>query len=253
MDYGSDIKTSFALLVHNEDDELKQLLDQLLSIKTIWDEIVIVGDSKENPKTMEILEFAKSNGCRVMYHEFTNFSDQKNYLISQCKNEYIFNLDADELLSNKLAESFREILFLNPNVEYYKLPRVNTVKGITLEYIYKWKWIITRIDSEIEEKVLDKQSDEYILYKTFGLIIQEQPENNTLVRFFTPIINFPDLQGRLHKNLPNIKWIKPVHEVMVGYKNYASFPLHLDYSILHHKKMERQILQNDSYDKMTVK
>jgi hypothetical protein len=60
-------------------------------------------------------------------------------------------------------------------------------------------------------------------------------------------INFPDWQGRIHKNRPNIRWEKPVHEIMAGYNEYSFLPAEKDYCIVHHKTIEKQEIQNEFY------
>ena len=42
-------------------------------------------------------------------------------------------------------------------------------------------------------------------------------------------INFPDYQMRLYKNDKKIKWTKPVHEQLVGFKQLDT---HIEYYVL---------------------
>ena len=51
------MKVSYAILTHNEDKELKKLLDFLIKHKDEEDEIVILDDYSDNQKTLEILDF----------------------------------------------------------------------------------------------------------------------------------------------------------------------------------------------------
>ena len=51
------MKVSYAILTHNEDKELKKLLDFLIKYKDKEDEIVILDDYSDNKKTLEILDF----------------------------------------------------------------------------------------------------------------------------------------------------------------------------------------------------
>jgi glycosyltransferase involved in cell wall biosynthesis len=244
----SDVKISFAILTHNEGDCLRQLLNQLSSIKSIWDEIVIVDDCSNNKETIEILTLASESGCVVKQHALNNdFSKQKNYLNSLCKNEYIFNIDADELLDPEMAKTFRQIIALNPHVDVFKVPRVNTVKNITLNHISSWRWNIGKLDSMIEESNLIRTSDEYKFYKAYNLIIEE---TDTSVKYFIPIINFPDYQYRIYKNKPSIIWIGKVHEIISGYNTYGHFPLNKENSILHYKDIKKQEQQNNFYSEL---
>jgi hypothetical protein len=66
------------------------------------------------------------------------------------------------------------------------------------------------------------------------------------VKYYTPIINFPDTQLRICKNLPEIKWKGNVHERLDGYKNLALLEGE-EWALLHPKSLEKQIKQNELY------
>jgi glycosyltransferase involved in cell wall biosynthesis len=133
--------------------------------------------------------------------EFNNhFADWKNKLTSYCSGDYIFQIDADEYPHEDLIESLPEILETNSQVEVYVVPRVNTVEGLTQEYITKWGWHVN--------------------------------ENGW--------VNFPDYQWRIYKNTPDIKWKNKVHEVIEGYKTIAQIPAFETLALYHPKTIEKQ-------------
>lgn len=66
------------------------------------------------------------------------------------------------------------------------------------------------------------------------------------VKYYTPIINFPDIQLRLCKNIPEIKWFGNVHERLTGYKELAIID-NKEWALLHPKTLEKQIRQNELY------
>lgn len=246
----SDVKISYTILTHNEDKTLKKLLEQIYNNKSIWDEIVIVDDYSDNLETITILNEAdERNDVRVFRRELKkDFASQKNFANSKCRNEYIFNIDADELFANKLITKLKEIIFINSNVDVFILPRINLVNGITLNHIETWRWKITSLTDYtniIKKEEID--GDLYRLIKSNKLIIDE---NDNEISYFIPIINWPDHQYRLYKNNDNIKWINPVHEVISGYKTYSYFPKNQDYAILHYKDISRQEKQNKFYDEI---
>lgn len=72
--------------------------------------------------------------------------------------------------------------------------------------------------------------------------------NKIKVKFFTPIINYPDYQGRLHKR--GLKWSGKVHERIVGARYYSILPDLEVYSLIHHKTIEKQIKQNNFYNNL---
>lgn len=85
-------KLSVVLIVKNEVELLASCLD---SLKTIWDELVIV-DTGSTDKTVEI---ARSYGARLGYFEWRDdFAAARNYADSLCFGEYIYSQDADEVL-----------------------------------------------------------------------------------------------------------------------------------------------------------
>jgi glycosyltransferase involved in cell wall biosynthesis len=244
----NDVKVSFTILTHNETDSLKNLLNQIASFKTLWDEVIIVDDYSTTPKTNEILDWAKNDDnihATIAKRELAgDFASQKNFANSLCKNDYIFNIDSDELLDDNLSKSFREIIAINPDIEYFRLPRVNKVEGLTIGHASAWRWQISSLRTEIEDKALTPDSEEFKLIKMNNLIIQN---DNGMIKFYTPIINWPDMQGRIYKKLPQIQWVNKVHEVVIGYKKYSLFPQDKKFSLLHYKSIQLQESQNNFY------
>ncbi len=63
-------------------------------------------------------------------------------------------------------------------------------------------------------------------------------------------VNWPDLQWRIYKRTPEIRWKNKVHEVLDGYKTHAILPLEEELALEHHKDIERQEKQNELYSKL---
>jgi glycosyltransferase involved in cell wall biosynthesis len=95
------------------------------------------------------------------------------------------------------------------NAECVSVPRVNTVEGLTPEHIQKWGWNVD--------------------------------ENG--------MVNWPDYQTRICRNIPEIKWENRVHERLIGWKTSAHFPSeYTDWALIHPKTIERQEKQNNFYN-----
>jgi hypothetical protein len=157
------MKISFAITVSKELNEIKQLVPFLLKHKRPQDEIVILFDQKNGEQ--DVLDFLlpynklpNVQTWRGLDFDY-NFADWKNKLNSYCVGDYIFQLDADEMISEYMVKNVNEIISMNEEVELFFLPRINLVDGITQDHIDKWNW---RVDD--------------------------------LGR-----INFPDFQGRIYK------------------------------------------------------
>ena len=202
---------SYAITVCNEFVEIQKLIPFLLKHKRSEDNIVVLFDQKNGDKNVEEFLRAKSINGEISWHggDFNhNFADWKNKLTSLCTGDYIFQIDADEIPHPSLITALPMILESNPDNEVYLVPRVNTVEGLTQEYINKWGWNVN--------------------------------DNGW--------INFPDYQWRIWKNVHNIRWVNKVHEKLQGFKTYAPLPAKEELSLYHPKDIERQVKQNNYYD-----
>tara|TARA_R110000737_G_scaffold95207_1_gene129273 strand:- start:92 stop:715 length:624 start_codon:yes stop_codon:yes gene_type:complete len=205
------MKISYAITVCNELDEITRLLNFLLDKKRKEDEIVVLFDRKKGtPKVWSRLqELNDEPSCRVESATFKNhFADWKNLLTSKCSGDWIFQIDADEMPHKNLVEYLPEIILSNPDNEVIRVPRINTVFGLTEEYANKWGWNVNEKDW----------------------------------------VNWPDFQWRIWKNHPKIKWVNKVHEVLEGYSTYSNLHEIEEYALYHPKDIERQIQQNNYYN-----
>lgn len=140
------MKISFAITVCNEIQEIQRLIPFLLEKKRPIDEIVILFDEKNGDK--EILEFLLPFNKLPNVQTWRsidwndNFADWKNKLNSYCTGDYIFQIDADEMISEYMIQNVYQIVELNPEIDLFYLPRINTVEGITDEHIKVWNWVV---------------------------------------------------------------------------------------------------------------
>jgi glycosyltransferase involved in cell wall biosynthesis len=131
---------SIAITVCNEHKELETLLDYL-SERALSPDYEIIIQIDEQNHTSEVLHTIIDRG--IKHHFFPlnkDFASYKNELIKHCSGEYIFQIDADELIASEMFEALPFILKANPEVDLYYVPRINTVSGITQEHIQKWGW-----------------------------------------------------------------------------------------------------------------
>lgn len=87
--------SAFVIAV-NEANRIGAVLERL---KPLVDEIVVV-DSGSTDGTQEL---AESFGARVIHNDWPGYGPQKRFAESQCRNDWLLNLDADEVLSDKLT------------------------------------------------------------------------------------------------------------------------------------------------------
>jgi hypothetical protein len=138
------MKLSYAITVCSELEEISKLLPFLVENKDINDEIVVLFDEKNGSK--EVLDFLLSfnklpNVQTWRGIDFNNdFAEWKNKLSDYCTGDYIFQIDADEMISEVFMKNIKMILEVNPEVDLYYISRINTVEGITEEHLRMWNW-----------------------------------------------------------------------------------------------------------------
>lgn len=64
------------------------------------------------------------------------------------------------------------------------------------------------------------------------------------------MINFPDYQSRIYRNLSHIRYQRRLHEKVEGFKAYTFVPPQKDYAIVHEKTIEKQRQTNLNYNKL---
>ena len=203
------MKISYSILTHNETKSLEKLLRFLVKWKADGDEIVILDDHSDDEKTKQILDFYVS-AKDIIYEQRSLNNDYAT------QKNYLKSMCSGDYSFNLDADEMisRWLIknihgILEDNqIDLIYLPRINTVEGLTQQHIQQWGWNVN------EEGW----------------------------------INFPDWQGRVFKNRPNIKWEKPVHEMITGFQTYAHLPTEKPFCMLHYKKIEKQEQQNKKYD-----
>jgi glycosyltransferase involved in cell wall biosynthesis len=178
---------SYAITACNEHVELDRLLEQLDRTIQDIDEVVIQLDTTATPEVKEVC-YKYPAFTLIQFPLNNDFASFKNNLKSKCNRDYIFQIDADEYLSEELLTYLPAILEDNSNVEMFSVPRINTVEGLTEQHIRQWGW---RVDER-------------------------------------GWVNYPDYQNRIFKNKPEIHWINKVHEKIIGAMSTAELPPSLD-------------------------
>ena len=207
------MKISYGITVHNESEELNKLLKVLVSNIGEEDEIVICDDFS-NEKTRNVIdhwELHSPDNMSIKHYTRKldgNFADHKNSVIENSSGDYIFHIDADEYPNEILLQQLKQILEINNGVDLIWIPRVNTIEGMEQQHIQKWGWRVT-------EKGW---------------------------------VNYPDYQSRVFRRDSEIRWERPLHELIRGAKTYAHLPPHEELSLYHPKTIEKQEKQNVFYN-----
>ncbi len=217
------MKISYGITVYNEHKELDDLLHHLSKHIREEDEVVVtqdismVGTGVFEPEFHALEKILE----KYEYHDFfkprqlkvNTFHFNKDF--SALKNYTKEHCSGDYIFHIDADEIPNETLIKQlPDIleindtDLVWVPRINIVNGITDWHLHHWHW--------------------------------RQTEQGW--------INFPDYQARIFRNTDDIKWIKPVHEVIDGAKTYSHLPPHEELTLKHEKEILRQEHQNRLYD-----
>ncbi len=207
------MKISYGITVHNEAKELNKLLKVLVSNIDEDDEIVICDDFS-NKKTREVIDHWELHSPdNMLIKHYTRKLDGN---FAEHKNSVIENSIGDYIFHIDADEYPHETLLTQlkqileiNNVDLLWIPRVNTIDGMQPHHIRKWGWRVS--------------------------------EKNW--------VNYPDYQARVFRRDSEIRWERPLHEVIRGYKNYSHLPPHEELSLYHPKTIKKQEEQNMFYNK----
>jgi glycosyltransferase involved in cell wall biosynthesis len=137
------MKISYIVLTHDEGEYIERLLSFLVSYIRPEDEIVVLDDYSVDSATLSILEgFESRKAIKLFKHKLNgDFAEHRNFAISKADGDWILFLDADEMIADEeFIKALPEIIHLNPEIDAYALPRINTVAGLTEEHVKKWHW-----------------------------------------------------------------------------------------------------------------
>jgi len=216
------MKISYGITVYNEHKELDNLLFHLSKHIRKDDEVVVTQDiSKVGEKNIVQDDFNSVEKVLEKYEYGEYFKNLKVIAFdfkkdfAELKNYTKQHCSGDFIFHIDADEIPNEILIEQlPQIleindtDLIWVPRINIVNGITSWHLHHWHW--------------------------------RQTEQGW--------INFPDYQARIFRNTDDIKWVKPVHEVIDGAKTYSHLPPHEELTLKHEKEIQKQEYQNRLYD-----
>jgi glycosyltransferase involved in cell wall biosynthesis len=114
---------SVCLLALNEEKKIGQALE---SVKNLGDELIVCVDDNSKDKTEQIAKKFTKNVYLVAHKPALEW--QLKEMFSRCQSEWIFRLDADEVVSPDLKTEILDIL-QSPQANGYSIPRKNIIFG----------------------------------------------------------------------------------------------------------------------------
>jgi len=117
------MKLPLSVYYITQNEELR--LPESLAKVTGWVDEIIVVDSGSTDKTKEI---AESSGAQFVHNHWQGFACQKAYAASLCRNDWVLDLDADEVLSDELVANIKTL---------FEKPIPGNIAG------YRMRWVLS--------------------------------------------------------------------------------------------------------------
>lgn len=119
---------SVTIITLNEEKNIRRAIQSVS-----WADEVIVVDSGSTDQTVEI---ARKSGAKVFHQAWLGYGQQKNFAQNQTKNDWVLNIDADEVVPDLLRNEIQKKLELLRQGEL-------TVQGfyIPRKTYYLGRWI----------------------------------------------------------------------------------------------------------------
>jgi len=150
------MKLSVTIITLNEGKDLPRCLG---SIKNLANEVIVV-DSGSADETVEI---AKKFGAKVFERRFDNYANQKNFASQKAEEDWILSIDADEEISEDLADEIKKAIF-SDTYDAYSMPRRNIIFGKFIRHtrwqpeldrhVWLWKKGVGKWEGEVHEELV---------------------------------------------------------------------------------------------------
>lgn len=118
-------KITATIITKNEAGNIRRCLESLE-----WAEEIIVGDSASTDETVQI---CRDFGCQVFTPEWGGFGRTKQLCVERARNDWIFSIDADEVVSDRLKKAI--LAFKpEPGVAGFTIKRKSFYLGRQIRY-----------------------------------------------------------------------------------------------------------------------
>lgn len=190
------------IITKNEEKDLGRTLD---SLKFADETLVVDSNSTDNTR-----EIAKRAGARVIVHQFKSYADQRNFADSQVNSDWVLSLDADVIVTQKLALEIIKAIN-NKNISAYRIGRINIIWGKPIlvadwsprddNHIWLYKNGVGRWDSAVHE--------EYVTSAKTGQLTNNliHYNYNTVSEYIEKINSYSEIEAGKNSG---VNWLSPL-------------------------------------------
>ncbi len=171
---------SVTIITKNETDNIRLCLESVA-----WVDQIIVFDSGSEDNTVEICrEFTDQV---FVDQDWQGFGIQKNRALEKATGNWVLSLDADEVVTNDLANEIRAAVKGDPAV--YEIPRLSTFCGKEIKHSGWWPDYVARLFPRGQARFSDDMVHERLVFEGEARQLENPLKHNTA----------PDLHDVLEK------------------------------------------------------
>ncbi len=111
---------SISALIIARNEELK--IENTLKSLDFVDEIVVILDRSEDKTNQKSEKYTK----KIYEGSWCSEGNRRNYGLSKCNSDWILEIDADEVISSKLADEIKKKIEVR-NIDFYYIPLTNYI------------------------------------------------------------------------------------------------------------------------------
>ncbi len=116
---------SVILICKNEEADIERCLESVS-----WADEIVVVDAYSSDRTLAL---ARRYTDRIFQREWPGFGPQKQFALEQARGEWVFSIDADEVVGEALAREIQAILEA-PRFDGYEIPRQSSYCGQRIRF-----------------------------------------------------------------------------------------------------------------------
>lgn len=159
------MKLSVVILTFNNTRTIRQVLEAVAN----WADEIVVVDSGSTDETLAILQ---EFGCKIYHRKLDGFGKQKHFAVDQAKNDWVFVVDSDEVVTEALKKEIDTQLVENTEYSGFLVPRILIFLGRKLKYGRESKLPTLRIFNRKFGNYNDKDVHEDVVLEGQTLILK---------------------------------------------------------------------------------
>mgnify|MGYP001256124993 CR=1 FL=1 len=179
---------SALIVARNEEKKIEKCLSSLNFV----DEIVIVLD-RSTDKTLNI---CKRFSNKIFSGKWICEGKRRNFGIEKCSSEWIFEIDADEIITKRLAKEVKKKIKLN-KYDYFYIPLLNHVYSKPVKY--GWMSCLAPDGKFCFFKKKNKLWHEGLVHPSYSLKGNKGPMFNNYINHFMSN-DISELLSRFNRN-----------------------------------------------------